>query len=85
MRYLEAMKVPWALTVSLPSTLARFSQSKIPSIRSGNAVLMVTKHSPADDLNSSKEPSEARMVMDSVSAEEVASLLVNEGPASQTD
>lgn len=47
MRYLEAMKVPWALTVSLPSTLIRFSQSKIPSKRSGSAVLMVTKHSPA--------------------------------------
>jgi hypothetical protein len=83
--YLEAAKVPWALTMSLPSELARFSQSKIPPIRSTSAVLMVTKHSPAADRNPTSEPSPIRRVIDRISEDEVATLLVNEGPDSQRD
>jgi hypothetical protein len=83
--YLEAAKVPWALTMSLPSELARYWQSNIPPIWVTSAVLMVTKHSPAADRNPTSEPSPIRKVIDRISDDEVATLLVNEGPESQRD
>ena len=51
MRYPDAVKVPRAVTVTFPSELAMLPQSKIPLIWSGIAALMVTKHSPAEEMN----------------------------------
>ena len=77
--------MPWALTVTLPSVLARFWQSKRPPIPSESAVLIVTKHSPESERNDSADPSAFKAVIDKISEAEVATLLVNEGPDSQSD
>ena len=50
-----------------------------------SAALMVTKHSPATDRNCSSEPSAKRRPIERLSAAEVATRLVNEGPASNND
>ena len=83
--YLAAVKVPWALIVPVPSVLRRFSQSKIPSMRSVSAVLIVTEHSPAVDRKPCIVPSAPKTLIDKIWEAEVETRLVKDWPDSHRD